>query len=48
MPTVPHSDYLPDVSGPDTEPDYETEPDDQDQGAEDEYDEYQEANHPMD
>lgn len=47
IPAVTHADYLPDVTGPDAaEGDYEQEEDDQ--GPEEEYDDYQEALHPMD
>lgn len=47
VPTVTHADYLPDVTAPDAvESDYEQEEDDQ--GPEEEYDDYQEALHQMD
>lgn len=42
-----HKDYLPDVTGPDPEGDYEQEEDDQG-GPEEEYDDYQENLHQMD
>lgn len=41
IPSIPHKDYLPDITGPDPEHDYEPEEDDQ-QGGEEEYDEYPE------
>lgn len=36
---VPHKDYLPDVTGPEPEADYD--PEEDDQGGEEEYDDYQ-------
>lgn len=47
IPAITHADYLPDVTGPDAaESDYEQEEDDQ--GPEEEYDDYQEALHQLD
>lgn len=47
IPSIPHKDYLPDITGPDTENDYEPE-DDHDQGGEEEYDDYQDNLHQND
>lgn len=46
VPSVPHKDYLPDITGPDPDGDYEAE--DDDQGPEEEYDDYQDNLHQMD
>lgn len=45
MPSIPHKDYLPDITGPDTESDYEPE---EEQGGEEEYDDYQDNLHQND
>lgn len=47
IPSPPHKDYLPDITGPDPEGDYENEEDDQ-AGGEEEYDDYQEGLNQMD
>lgn len=45
IPSIPHKDYLPDITGPDTESDYEPE---EEQGGEEEYDDYQDNLHQND
>lgn len=45
MPSIPHKDYLPDITGPDTESDYEPE---EEQGGEEEYEDYQDNLHQND
>lgn len=45
MPSIPHKDYLPDITGPDTDSDYEPE---EEQGGEEEYDDYQDNLHQND
>lgn len=51
IPSVPHKDYLPDrlspdITGPDPEAEYDQE--EEDQGPDDEYDDYQDNLHQMD
>lgn len=45
IPSVPHKDYLPDITGPNQESDYEHE---DEQGGEEEYDDYQDNLHQND
>lgn len=45
MPSIPHKDYLPDITGPEPESDYEHE---DEQGGEEEYDDYQDNLHQND
>lgn len=45
VPSIPHKDYLPDITGPEPESDYEHE---DEQGGEEEYDDYQDNLHQND
>uniref|UniRef100_A0A1B0GPM9 Uncharacterized protein n=1 Tax=Phlebotomus papatasi TaxID=29031 RepID=A0A1B0GPM9_PHLPP len=47
VPPPPHKDYLPDITGPDPDADYDPEEEDPG-GPEEEYDDYQENLHQMD
>lgn len=47
MPSIPHKDYLPDITGPEADNDYEPE-EEHEQGGEEEYDDYQDNLHQND